>query len=90
MQARRLQKLECVEVHWVDIVDRSGWRSMSKAKKAKCDKCRTVGYVIKSSRKTLNIAGTVSGSQCNVVSIPWGVIFKIVRKEDGTSIGKDL
>jgi len=80
MRVKRFKQYEMIEVNWIDIVERSGWRTVKEAAEEDCIGIVSIGYFIANKKGTLNIASCVSrDNDCNVTSIPWGVIKQVRR-----------
>lgn len=82
MRKQTYDKYTLLEIRWQDIVERSGWHKVTDASSAECMKILTVGYFISNHNNCLNIASTISkDEECNVTTIPWGVIYSVKELE---------
>jgi len=78
MRVKKFDKYSMIEVNWIDIVERSGWRSVDQAMQEGCIGIVSIGYFLSNHKGVLNIASCISkDDDCNVTSIPWGVIYRV-------------
>jgi len=78
MRIKKFEKYDRLEVAWIDIVERSGWRSVAAAETEGGAKVNNIGYFLGNHKGILNLASSLSeDGDCNVTSIPWGVITEI-------------
>lgn len=74
------RKLPLVEVSWVDSASTNGWRGKQEPDDVPC-KCRTVGYLLKRTKRTLTVAQNLSefGSTGEWMQIPAAVVKRVRR-----------
>jgi len=78
MRVKKFNKYQKIEVCWIDIVERSGWRSVAQAITAGGAQVHNIGYFLGNHKGILNMASSLSeDDDCNVTSIPWGTIYDI-------------
>ena len=83
MRVKKYTKYQKIEVCWVDTVERSGWRSVTKALTASGSQVHNIGYFLGNYKGILNLASSLSeDSECNVTSIPWGTIYDVKELEE--------
>ncbi len=82
MRVKKYTKYQKIEVCWVDTVERSGWRSVSKALQEGGVQVHNIGYFLGNHKGILNLASSLSADEeCNVTSIPWGTIYDVRELE---------
>ena len=78
-----LKKYQLVEVEWMDSCTDRGWHSREEyLKTIAVDRCRTAGYLLKSSRTSLTVVQSQSdltGNLTDSITIPRSAV-KSVRK----------
>ena len=76
-----MRKRQLVEVEWDDIAGGSNWDDTSKDYTNDIIHCKTVGYLLKSNRKTIVVASTISEKDrcCDRTVIPRNVVKSIKR-----------
>lgn len=67
-----------VEVTWYDAISMRGWRDKATYAKQKAAPCRTVGYIIKKTKREMVLAQTQGGDEINgSMTIPRDWVQKI-------------
>jgi len=74
-------KRELIEVEWDDISGGSSWDDVERDYTDDLVHCKTLGYKLKSNKKTLVIASTITEKErcCDRTVIPRSVITSIRR-----------
>jgi hypothetical protein len=63
-----------VYVAWRDPCSDSAWRKQSQVRKRTPDKCESLGWLMKMTKKKLVIAHTVSGKKSDYTTLPMGCV----------------
>ena len=73
-----------VEVEWNDANSRSSWSGLDVYLAHDVAKCRTVGYLLKKSKKSITLVMSQSEEDCDCnaamsIPMPWVTKFRVVR-----------
>mgnify|MGYP001586204520 CR=1 FL=1 len=76
-----MKKLPLIEVEWDDIVGQNSWDDLGKDYTSDRITCKTVGWRLKSNRKTIVIASTISkGALCTDRTVIPRSVIKSMRR----------
>ena len=74
-----MKEYKRVEVEWDDSCSNNGWQCADTAKSHSTAQCRTVSYLVKSSKKSITLVQSLSntGNISELMAIPRGCIKSI-------------
>lgn len=73
--------MKLVRVEWDDATSmKSGWKTIKKVRKQRPEKCVSVGYIARRTKRYITLVASTVAKQCDGdVTIPVGWITKIKR-----------